>query len=114
MSIIGNTVVRNQPVLIGSYLSEVTIADVSIYNITSDDTILSIVESSINITNSNIYDLHTSNLGVFVALSFETIALFGNITYQNSSAKFIEALSSDIVMIDVNISALVLNEHLIG
>ena len=110
---INNTFVTNQPSFIDSYLSEIIINEIHVYDITSDSRVLSIVESSLNLSNCTATDLYGSSSGIFISMSFETQASLGNITYTNSTMKFASVLSSSLDMSIVQMNNVTLSNRLI-
>ena len=55
----------------------------------------------------------TSSSGSLITLSFETVGIFNNILYSNSTMKFVAVLSSSVEMSSINITQISLNQHVI-
>ena len=96
-----------------SYLSTINIYNSTIHNINTDNSILIVIESNITITNLTSYNLHTSNQGKFIQLSFGSQAVLDKISYENSTMEFIEGLSSYLTMVDFTASQINVNQYLI-
>ena len=97
-----------------SYQSTINIYNSTIHNINTDNSILVVIESNITITNLTSYNLHTSNLGEFIQLSFGSQAVLEKVSYENSTMEFIEGLSSYLTMIDFIANQIDVNQYLIA
>ena len=94
LEVSNHTYITDQPYLINSYLSTVTIDNSTIYDITSDGSIFALTDTVVTMSNIEAYNLHTAGTGNFIQLSFESEGAIANITYTNSTVKLIESLSS--------------------
>ena len=71
------------------------------------------IESNITVSNLTSYNLHTSNQGEFIQLSFGSQAVLEKVSYENSTMEFIEGLSSYLTMIDFIANQIDVNHYLI-
>ena len=90
------------------------ISDLSIYNITSESRVMSIIESQFTFTDSNITNIDSPNSGDFLSLSFQSNATINNVVFSNSTAQFIVALLSSVHIIGLDITNVILNDFLIS
>ena len=88
------TRVTDQPSFLSSFLSTVTLNDIMIYNTSISSNVFTISESTLNIDGLNISQINAdSSVPVILSLS-GTSFMSNNISYTNSSAKFITSVSS--------------------
>ena len=107
------TFITNQPYFINSYLSNVTIDNSTFYDINSDGSILTLIDTVIKISNVEAYGLHTASAGRFIKLSFNSVANFSRINYTDSTMKLIESQSSQSQIMDLMATNISLTQHLI-
>ena len=110
LTIANNTYVTDQSAFINSYLSEVIISDLNIYGITSENRVMSLVESQLTFNSSRVINIDSSSN--FVSLSFQSIAKINSIIYSNGTAKFIAALLSSLQIINLDIHMVTLNDNI--
>ena len=113
LHITNQTYITNQPYFINSYLSTVSIDNSTIYDITSDNSILSLTDTVVTMSNIEAYDLHTTSLGGFIQLSFDSTANLNNINYTNSTTKFVKSLSSQLQITNLMSTNISLTQYLI-
>ena len=113
MTITNQSFITNQPYLVSSYLSTVTIDNSTIYDITTDESIFSLTDTVVTINNIKAYNLHTTSVGDFIQLSFDSVANFAGINYANSSTKFVESLSSEFRLTNLLATNISLTQYLI-
>ena len=88
------TRIRDQPSFLSSFLSTVTLNDMMIYDASISSNVFTISESILNIDGLNISQINAdSSFPVILSLS-GTSFMSNNISYTNSSAKFITSVSS--------------------
>ena len=110
LTIANNTYVTDQSAFINSYLSEVIISDLNIYDITSENRVMSLVESQLTFNSSRVINIDSSSN--FISLSFQSIAKINSITYSNGTAKFIAALLSSLQIVNLDIHMVTLNDNI--
>ena len=113
LTIQNNTYITNQPYLIDGYLSNLVLENSTIHNITSNKSVFLVVDTEMTISNTGISNLHTSDLGNFMQLSFDSIVELVNITYTSSTMKLLESLSSKLHITNLSISDISLGQYLI-
>ena len=104
----------DQSTFLNSYLSQMIISDLSIYNITSESRVMSIVESQLTFTDSNITNIDSPNSGDFLSLSFQSNATINNVVFSNSTTQFIVALLSSVHITSLDITNVILDDFLIS
>ena len=114
LAITNNTFIKNQPIFVNSYLSTINIENSIIHNISSDSSILVVIQSNITISNLTSFDLYTSSQGKFIKLSFGSKAVLDQIDYVNSTMEFIEGLSSYLSILRFTTRQIQLNQYLIN
>ena len=113
LTLTNTTYITNQPYFMNAYLSTVKIHNSTIYDITSDGSVLIAVETNIELDDVEIKNLHTTGLGKFARISFESRAIISNMIYENSTMKFTEALSSEIQINTLGITNITLTQYII-
>ena len=113
LTVTNNTFIANQSIFINSYLSTINIENSRIYDITTDSSVLIIIQSNITITNSTTYNLQTSTAGKFIQFSFGSKAVFNQISYVNSTMEFIEGLLSNLSVTSFTANQIQLSQYLI-
>ena len=113
LTLTNTTYITNQPYFMNAYLSTVRIHNSTIYDITSDGSVLIAVETNIELDDVEIKNLHTTGLGKFARISFESRAIISNMIYENSTMKFTEALSSEIQINALGITYITLTQYII-
>ena len=103
----------NQHYFVTGYLSAVSMHNSTIYNITSDRSIFVLVGTVVTMSNIEAYNLHTTSLGNFIQLSFDSVASLSFINYVNSTTKFVEALSSQLQITNLMSKNISLTQYLI-
>ena len=114
LEINNHTYITDQPYLLSSYLSTVTINNSIIHDIASDGSMFSLTDTAVTINSIEAYNLHTTGTGNFILLSFGSEAVISNITYTNSTTKFIESLSSKLQIISLMSNNIALSQYLIS
>ena len=112
LTITNDTYITNQPYLVNSYLSTVSLYNSTIYEITSDSNILMAVETNIELNGLMINGLYTNGLGKFVQASFGSEAIISNTEYESSTMQFVEVLSSQIQLSNISVSNITSNQYI--
>ena len=107
-----HTSITNQPNFLSSFLSTISLNDLVIYNTSLSSNMLTVSESTININVLNITQISAdSSIPAILSLSGTNI-VSNDISYTNSSAKFITSVSSSnnltgLTINDVNVTSLI-------
>ena len=113
LEIKNQTWITDQSYFMSSYLSTLTIDNSTVYDITSDGSIFALTDTVVTMSNIEAYNLHTDSTGNFIQLSFDSIATLTSFNYVNSTAKFVESLSSQLLITNLMSKNIALTQHLI-
>ena len=85
----------------------------NIFDIISDDSIFALTSTVVTVSNIDSYNLHTTSIGDFIKLSFDSVTSLSYINYINSTTKFVEALSSQLQITNLMSTNISLTQYLI-
>jgi hypothetical protein len=97
-----------------AYISTILITDSVFINIDADKSILVFVDSDVNITDSNIQNLHSTKNGIFVSSSFGSNLLISNMNMIDSDVQLLLGLSSEINLDMIFVDSIIMDSSLIS
>ena len=114
IAVMNNTYISNQLTFIDGYLSEISIEECIINQITSDYRIINVISSNLTINDCIVSNIRSNQINQIVGISFETYAQLNNITVSNSTVKFAGSLSSSVQVTNIHVTNMTLMNHLLG